>query len=106
MAQPGDDDAGGALAEAEALLLELLREGPRLATVVKAEARQAGIAERTLWRAKDKLGVKAQKDGFKGGWVWSLPKAATDAEACHTQEDGSLGGAWQPSDDQDGWGEV
>ena len=35
----------------------------------------AGIAERTLWNAKRKLGIKAEREGFGPGavWHWKLP---------------------------------
>jgi DNA repair protein RadA/Sms len=43
--------------------------------VVLAAARDAGIAERTLKRAKRRLGVRAQRRGFGAGstWLWALP---------------------------------
>ena len=47
------------------------------------QARQAGIAERTLHRAKKVLGVTSKRDAFgrAGKWLWCLdcpdmPKAA------------------------------
>ncbi|MDD3531025.1 MAG: AAA family ATPase [Candidatus Pacebacteria bacterium] len=51
----------------------VLADGPVAATEVNREARQAGISQSTLHRAKDKLGVKPKKASFKDGWVWSLP---------------------------------
>ena len=32
-----------------------------------------GIAPRTLRRAKKRLGVCSEKDGWTGQWLWSLP---------------------------------
>jgi hypothetical protein len=63
--------------EAAAFLREVLAGGPVDANVVKAEAKQQGIAERTLQRAKQRLGVQAKKRGFGegGAWLWSLPPA-------------------------------
>ncbi len=45
-------------------------------TDVKKEAKEAGIAERTLWNAKRKLGIKAERGGFGqgGAWYWQLPE--------------------------------
>lgn len=42
---------------------------------LRAEARDAGLAWRTLERQKSELGVKAVRTGFgkAGGWVWTLP---------------------------------
>ena len=67
-----------ALAEARDLLRTVLADGPRPATVVLAEARAAGLSERTLRRARQALGVILRKDGFQGAWCWQLPSSATD----------------------------
>jgi len=40
-------------------------------------AKAKGISKKVLWSIKDKIGVIARKDGFKGGWVWYLPFEAT-----------------------------
>jgi hypothetical protein len=61
--------------EAAAFLQDILADGPVDAKLVQADAKRAGIAERTLKRAKRRLEVRAQKRGFgeSGAWVWSLP---------------------------------
>jgi hypothetical protein len=62
-------------------LKPFLAEGERRATEVIAEARAAGIPERTLHRAKAKLGVRSvavKKDG-KVEWWWRDPEAARAA---------------------------
>jgi putative DNA primase/helicase len=75
---------GTAINEAEVWLDDLLRAGPVTAKEVEEQALAAGIAERTLRRAKSKLGVDVRKNGFGGGWRWHLPetapKAAKEAE--------------------------
>ncbi len=78
---PAEAEERGALADAEAFLRDLLASGPVDTDRVKAEARKAGVAERTLWRAKTLLGVRAQKSGFgdTGRWRWALPRPADDA---------------------------
>lgn len=93
--------------EAEAWLRELLADGPVEAGEIRKAARDNGIAERTLWRAKKAAGIKAMKTGFNKGWIWSLPgakaaKSAEECQGCHPRNLGNLGGDWQPSaKDQD-----
>ena len=59
--------------EAKQFLANLLADGPVLATEVKDAASGNGISERTLKRAKQELGVQAEKDGATGKWSWHLP---------------------------------
>lgn len=66
------DEDRSALDEAKQFLHDALFEGPKPGKEVQREAREAGVAERTLWRAKSRLGVKAKKEGA-GGWFWVLP---------------------------------
>jgi hypothetical protein len=80
---PARDDDGEAPAreEGEAFLRELLEEGPVPARQVKAEAREAGIAERTLARARQAIGARTRRDGFGPGarYLWELPDRPMDA---------------------------
>jgi len=66
---------GGARREAERFLGEALAAGALPATDVVELARQNGIAERTLKRAKARLGVVSSRVdvGGSGQWVWSSP---------------------------------
>lgn len=68
----------GALAEAKAVLKDILAQGPMPSRWVKKQAKEAGIADRTLDRAKQVLGVRSDKSGGIGGadscWKWSLPE--------------------------------
>jgi hypothetical protein len=70
--------------EAEEFLREILAHGEKKPSKdVLAEARAAGISERTLRRAKQRLGVKASRVGSlnargKGLWLWAMPMAALD----------------------------
>jgi hypothetical protein len=57
--------------EAENFLRDMLSDGPKPAKTVIKEARDAGIAERTLERAKAKLKVESRKG--MNGWEWVLP---------------------------------
>jgi hypothetical protein len=53
--------------------LEDLGNVPRRVREVKTAARDAGISERTLERAKAKMGVRSEKVGGRDGfWVWLL----------------------------------
>ncbi len=68
--------------EAADFLLEILAVGRVKAEEVLKAARKAGIAERTLYRAKRQLGVKSTHDGppgIPGPWYWVLPETATEA---------------------------
>ena len=64
----------GALAEARDFLSTVLTQGARPARDVQAEARQDGISERTLKRAKADLGVISRKRGMSDIWEWALPE--------------------------------
>lgn len=56
--------------EAEAFLRGALSEGPRSVGEVLLDASRIGLAESTIRRAKDKIGVKANKIGEQ--WAWYL----------------------------------
>jgi hypothetical protein len=58
-------------AEAVGFLREVLRT-PRPATEMRTLAGQRGISWATVGRAKQALGVKAQKVGMRAGWVWMI----------------------------------
>ncbi|MFC1639216.1 bifunctional DNA primase/polymerase [Gemmatimonadota bacterium] len=77
-----DPEERSALADAREFLLDVLRDGPRLAEEVTQEARQSGISNSTLKRAKRECKVKASRRGFgKGGkWWWELPSTSQSYE--------------------------
>ena len=53
---------------------DLLAAGPMPAREVFAAADEAGHAEKTVYRAKEKLNISSVKrKGKGGGWIWSLP---------------------------------
>jgi archaellum biogenesis ATPase FlaH len=60
-------------AEARDWLRATLTDGPLPAKKVIALAKQDGIAEGTLRRAKCDLNIRSAKDQFAGEWSWSLP---------------------------------
>jgi hypothetical protein len=55
---------------------------PLPARLVLNAARDAGISQRTLKRAKRKEGVRTTRRGFGAGstWLWSLPETGAEAE--------------------------
>ena len=60
--------------EAVEWLRALLANGPVETNQIRSDAKQAGIAWRTVERAKGILGVKSRKRDFAKGWWWSLPE--------------------------------
>lgn len=98
----GSDD-GGALAEATDFLRAELAHGRKAGTEVKAAAKSAGISNRTLDRARARLGVVAAPDGYRGPWTWGLPNhtapdSANPAKVSTLANSAGLGEVW-PSDD-------
>jgi hypothetical protein len=73
--------AGGHTAKREAkeFLLKRLEAGPVASDDVLEEAKQEGIAEKTLRSAKKELGIRSRREGGSAGtWFWELPpKKAT-----------------------------
>ena len=66
--------------EAVDFLKDALRDGPVPAKEMKKEAADAGISSKSLRSAREALGIKPEKAGFEGGWVWSLPKVPSEVE--------------------------
>jgi putative DNA primase/helicase len=83
------EDAGGALAAAEKFLHDVFADGPLAARDIYRQAREAGHSEMTIRRAKDALGIAAQRTGFgsAGAWRWALPipKVIIEAKDAHTK---------------------
>jgi putative DNA primase/helicase len=73
MAPPEEPEERGAMGEAVRWLGELLKDGSVDSKEIFSDAKQAGIAWRTVERAKARLGVKATKASYAGGWRWTLP---------------------------------
>ena len=78
LSAPTDHEERSALSEAQEFLREVLESGPVAAAEVRQEADSAGIAKRTLDRARQSLGVAAEREGEpgkRGGgkWFWRLP---------------------------------
>jgi hypothetical protein len=73
MAPPEEPEEPGAMGEAVRWLGELLKNGSVDSKDILSDAKQVGIAGRTVERAKAQLGVKATKASYAGGWRWTLP---------------------------------
>ncbi len=79
---PDTGDERSALDEAKDFLSAELGFGPCEANQLFAEARKAGIAERTLKRAKASLKVQSRKSGINGSWRWELPE---EGQGCQSE---------------------
>lgn len=75
LTDPSEQDAeeSSALEAATDFLSQVLGADVVPSKSVEAEAKEAGIAWRTVRRASDALGVKKRR-GDGGKWYWSLPK--------------------------------
>ncbi len=64
--------------EAALFLQQELKDGPVASKTVEADAKANGIAQRTLWRAKSRLGIRAERaknqDGRIASWYWLPPE--------------------------------
>ena len=87
LAEPVGDDERSAQDEAVMFVKDVLAAGAMSAKDIKKLAREAGIADRTLDRAKRKAGVVSTQLGFHQGWIWELP---TDDHASDTRRPGDL----------------
>ena len=72
---------GSTLEAAVTFLQDFLDNGPQPANITFKAAKQEGISERTLKRAKSQLEVKSQRasagNAGEGQWLWSLPSSGT-----------------------------
>jgi hypothetical protein len=86
LSQAFDHEEKGARDEAKAFLADLLADGPMPSKEVLKNARDAGVAERTLRRAAQDLGVQKSKTAMEGGWLWKLAsKVAKPAGGVHSK---------------------
>lgn len=62
--------------QAVQFLRDVLTDGPLASREIFADAKANGIAQRTLWRAKNELRIACEKErgrGARGAWFWMLP---------------------------------
>ncbi len=86
LTDPEEQDDGEVSAKDAAIefLQEVLGDDVVPMKSIEAEAKEAGIAWRTVRRAADALGVKSRK-GEGGKWYWSLPKVANMAKLSNVE---------------------
>lgn len=82
----------------------MLAGGAVAADEIKRLAKGAGIASRTLWRAKGKIGVKSFKEGMSDMWKWRLGDEGCHEECqvnnvaafeeCHQKAKGAMCATW------------
>ena len=83
--QAAEKRKGSSSAEAKEFLRDELEAGPKPAKDIDEKAEALGISKITLKRARKKLDVKAEKDGFQGAWILKLPtfRIIGAAKGCH-----------------------
>ena len=89
--EPEDIEERSERMEATDWLRDRLSAGPVSPKDIDKDSRAAGLAWRTVRRAKDALGVKPHKDGFDQGWSWQLPEDGQRPPKMSTSE------TWTPS---------
>jgi hypothetical protein len=79
LAAPQSDEDRGSLNDAIQVLRSILVAGSMPVKDIRRDARKAGVADRTLDRAKAALGVQSVRLGFgpDAEWRWELPKSAS-----------------------------
>lgn len=84
------DDTGKPLDANAEWLKNLLWNGGKPAAEVQREAKEAGLSDKQLRTAREKLGIQPIKRDFAGGWFWQLPtKMPQDAQFSRTQKTGA-----------------
>jgi putative DNA primase/helicase len=89
-------DDSGAVENASSFLQDILRDGPISTKDISEAAKAHGHAWSTVKRAKDALGIKATKAGFKSGWAWQMP--LPPKETSPAVEEDHLSQTWSSSD--------
>lgn len=102
LAAVGDAEDPGAVDAAMALVREVLADGPVASSQLDRAARAAGVAERTLRRARARLGVRASRIGH--GWSVCLPEDGQGGQECQPSNSGSLGRLGSLDEERDPYG--
>jgi AAA domain-containing protein len=102
---PQDQELADARSEAVEFLTDVLADGPLPAKQVIEEADEAGIAEKTLRRAKKLLDVTAYRESAagekrgSGRWMWKLPMVELVEDDLQDDHPGVQGGQGGPKED-------
>lgn len=67
--------------DAEALLREMLANGPMTVAEVVAAAKELGLSDRSMRRAKSAVGVAVFKKTYEGPWMWKLVSESHPVQA-------------------------
>jgi hypothetical protein len=86
LAPPPDEEEQSALEVAMYFLQIVLRDGRASSEEVIKQARTLGIADRTLMRARTKLKVKAQREGYGAAGIWYLSLPSEQSEPLEKSE--------------------
>lgn len=70
-------------------LRDILSEGPMAANDILKKGQKLDFSKSSLWRAKDRLGVKSVKDGSTNRWVWIPPKELIQPDLNSSGQNGS-----------------
>lgn len=94
-----DDEERSERDDASDFLIGQLSEGPVPVKMLQQEARGAGLAWRTIERAKRALGIEARKIGMGSGWFWAMPPEVRheEDEDRRTPNGGGLRESWRSS---------
>ena len=90
-----DDEGDGS--NPRQFLAELLARGPIPAAQVFLDAEAHGYSRRQMQRARERLGVKTEKDGMRGGWRWALPEDAGRGGKCAEDAEDTASACVAPS---------
>ena len=88
--QGGQDDEGDSPADVEAFIRGCLADGPVTAKQMQTDTNGAGHSWDRVKRAASRIGVERKKEGFKGGWVWTLRRMQDTPEECEESTQNSV----------------
>lgn len=74
---------------AENFLLEILADGPLSTNEILKTAEKSGLSQRTIERAKSKLGIKSFRENTSWKWILNSP-TAQDRQVCQIQKVGGV----------------